>query len=175
MLFIDCYSNKKEEISRIIALSSEFSAPSDSRNRAKSLEFRSYCAGLLSVAFCAAIESALKNILIEFGAKQHPLVAEWSKARFEKLNGKIKIKEICDEYLIHYGSERVAEFKKSLTLASKEKYSIEYDQFCSEYSQLMIWRHEFAHAGNVICTIEDIDKNKEKYWLVVETIDLILS
>lgn len=175
MLFADCYNLKKDEIARIIALSSEFSASRDSASRARSLEFRSYCAGLLTVAFCAAIESAIKSILIEFGSQQHALVAQWSKVRFEKMNGRIKIEDICSDYLLHYGKERVAKFKKFMEEQSMLRFSIDYRRYCESYNQLMTWRHKFAHVGQVLCTIEEVEQNCEIYWLVVEGVDFALS
>src|SRR5438128_10901711 len=74
--------------------------------------------GFITVAAVTVYELAIKEIFIEFAKKKHKVLGNFTEKFFERLNGRIKTREIQERYLPSFGDKYVAQFKKHLTTAA---------------------------------------------------------
>jgi hypothetical protein len=71
---------------------------------------------------------------------------------FYSLNSRIKTQIICDEYLPLFGDKYVGQFKKKVDAAAAAHLANHRRDIRSAYSNLIIWRNDFAHDGKVNTT-----------------------
>jgi len=108
--------------------------------------------GFVSVAAVTVYEQALKEIFIDFSRKKHKVLGNFTESYFYRINGKIKIKVIHDEYLAKFGDKYQRRFKKNLDNFSKSYLATNRRDFKSSYSNLITWRNDFAHEGKINST-----------------------
>jgi len=108
--------------------------------------------GFVSVAAVTVYEQAVKEIFINFAQRKHKVLGNFTEAYFYRINGKIKIKVIHDEYISKFGDKYQKRFKKKLGKASKD-YLLAYRRDVrSSYANLITWRNDFAHEGKINST-----------------------
>lgn len=109
--------------------------------------------GFISVASVTVYELAIKEIFIEFGQKKHRVLGNFSQAYFERINGKIKIKSIKEDYIKKYGDKYVNRFSKKTQKA--ENYALRNMgvSIISAYNNIIEWRNQFAHEGTSPSTV----------------------
>lgn len=108
--------------------------------------------GFVSVAAVTVYEMALKEIFIEFSRKKHKVLGHFTEAYFHRINGKIKIKIIHDEYIAMFGDKYQKKFKKNLEGISRAYLTLHRRDLKSSYSNLITWRNDFAHEGKINST-----------------------
>lgn len=108
--------------------------------------------GFVSVAAVTVYEMALKEIFIEFSRKKHKVLGNFTEAYFHRINGKIKIKIIHDEYIAMFGDKYQKKFKKNLEDISRTYLTLHRRDLKSSYSNLITWRNDFAHEGKINST-----------------------
>lgn len=109
--------------------------------------------GFVSVASVTVYELAIKEIFIEFGYKKHRVLGNFSQAFFERINGRIKIKSIKEDYIKKYGDKYVIKFSHKAKKA--EEYALRNMGVSpiSSYSNIIEWRNQFAHEGTSPSTV----------------------
>jgi len=105
--------------------------------------------GFLSVSAAAVLESALKEIFIDFSSAKHKVFGDFSKVFFFRINGRIALQDIRDTYLRHYGERYAKRFKTRLDKLEFQELRASNTSIKAAYGNLLTWRHEFAHAGRV--------------------------
>ena len=109
-------------------------------------------AGFVTVAAVTVYELAIKNVFIEFGTKKHKVLGNFTESFFNRINGRIRIDAIKKDYIMRFGEHYKKRFDKNLDKTSKEYLNKNKRDIRSSYSNLIIWRNEFAHQGKVSTT-----------------------
>jgi len=118
-------------------------------------DFRSDLAGLLVVMTCATYETCVKNILYSYAGRHSPLFKVYVENKYEKINSKIEISDL-HTYAKTFHSDLGKKFKESLN-AKSEKYLLKANKDIKQsYTQLLKWRHSFAHTGARVTTVEEV-------------------
>lgn len=147
-------SDVKAELRRIDRLVAEIDSYAPATNP-KSLDFRADLAGLLTVMVCASYENCVKGIIQEYSGRGSPLFRIYTENRYEKINSKIDIPDLRN-YSKTFHPEIGKDFDSNLKevncfFLKRTKVSIQ-----SRYSQILKWRHDFAHTGNRVTTVEEV-------------------
>lgn len=108
--------------------------------------------GFVSVAAVTVYEQALKEIFIDFAKKKHKVLGNFTESYFFRINGKIKIKVIHDEYISKFGEKYQKRFKRNLQKAANSHLQQHRRDMKSSYSNMITWRNDFAHEGKMNST-----------------------
>lgn len=105
--------------------------------------------GFFAVASAAVIESAYKDIVLDFAERTHPTFSSYFASRHEQVNGRVKISQINEDCLKRFGGAFHKRFNSLLTRV--DRYYIKQKGFSivSSYGSLITCRHEFAHQGSI--------------------------
>lgn len=120
--------------------------------------------GFVAVSAVTVYEIALKQIFMEFGSRKHVVLGNFTKARFDRINGRIAYKVIWDEYLRMFGDKYVNRFKSRMKKADAESLVHRGKSIISCYGNIVIWRNSFAHEGRIpnnVTLSEVIDSYQE--------------
>lgn len=99
------------------------------------------------MAGVAVYELAIKDIFCNFANKKHGVFGAYVQAHFERINGKIKITAIKDDYIRKFGIKYLTRFVKLLDAKEKEILLQRRVSISASYTNLIGWRNEFAHEG----------------------------
>lgn len=105
--------------------------------------------GFVSVAAVTVYEMAIKDIFIEFAQKKHRVFGHFTESFFHRINGRIKIKVIREDYICKFGSRYDRRFAKKLDKKSRHHLSTYRRDIASSYSNIITWRNNFAHEGSI--------------------------
>lgn len=108
--------------------------------------------GFAAVAAVTVYELAVKEIFCDFGRKKHKVLGKFTESYFDRINGRISLKSIREEYCPRFGDAYTDRFKARLERAAKAYLSSHRRDIRSAYSNLILWRNDFAHEGNVPAT-----------------------
>lgn len=108
--------------------------------------------GFAAVAVVTVYEIAIKEIFINFAKKKHKVLGNFTESYFDRINGKIKIQVIKDEYISKFGNKYLHRFKKRLENATKLYMIANRRDVLSSYANLILWRNDFAHEGKLSAT-----------------------
>jgi hypothetical protein len=123
-------------------------------NDPKAIEFRADLAGLLVVAMAASYESCVKETLITFASRHHDQFGIFAQSHFRKLNSRISLQDLYGyaktfDKTVHKKFTQLIESRKSKLVTRIGR------DFTTAYSQILSWRHDFAHAGLRNTTVEE--------------------
>lgn len=102
--------------------------------------------GFVAVSAVTIYEVVIKKSLKDCAATTHPMLGTFASVIFEKLNARIRREDI-ESYLKYYGAEYVDRFKELVD--QKEQEHITDGSVKSSYANILTWRHEFVHAGQL--------------------------
>lgn len=105
--------------------------------------------GFAAVSAVTVYELAISTIFMEFADKKHTVFGSVVRAQFDRINGRIKLKNIRDEYLSAFGEKYLKRFNRLLAKEEKQQLAASGVSISSSYGNLIVWRHEFAHEGRV--------------------------
>lgn len=131
--------------------------------------------GFVAVAAVTVYEMAIKSIFIDFANKKHKVLGKFTEAYFERINGRIKITSIREEYIIRFGEGYLRRFDVKLEKCSSDYMRIHRRDIISSYSNLINWRNDFAHQGVIRTTatypevIQTYEDGKEIIRCLAET------
>ncbi|MFA6014115.1 MAG: HEPN domain-containing protein [Gallionellaceae bacterium] len=131
--------------------------------------------GFVTVVAVTVYELAIKEIFIKFAQKKHSVFGNFTESYFERINGRIKTDDIKKEYLKKFGAKYVVKFKKKVDGAAKHYLTAHRRDIRSAYSNLITWRNEFAHEGNLNSTatyaevVQSYEDGKEVIRCLYET------
>ena len=129
----------------------EFFVP---REEPRNIHFRSDLAGLLIVLIVATYENCVKETLVNFAYGHNKMFGEFTRNNFERLNSRIAVRDL-NRYTKRFGASVHAEFRKLLGVRRDRIRHFTGQDVEQRYELLLSWRHEFAHAGNKVTTIEE--------------------
>lgn len=120
--------------------------------------------GFVAVSAVTVYEIALKNIFMDFGAKKHVVLGNFTKVRFDRINGRIAYKVIWEEYIKMFGDKYVVRFKKKIANAEKEALRKRGRSIVTSYNNIVTWRNAFAHEGRTpenVTLVEVVESYQE--------------
>jgi len=109
--------------------------------------------GFVAISAVSVYELAIKDIFYEFGQKKHKVLGCFTRSYFDRINGRIKIQSIRDDYIKKFGDKYVIRFKKKIDNAEKISLRTRRISILSNYSNIIEWRNQFAHEGIVPATV----------------------
>jgi hypothetical protein len=110
---------------------------------------RSRYVGFVAISAATVYELALKDIFLSFASKKHKVLGSFVQGYFERINGQIGTKRILEMYLPLFGEKYVERFRKNLEVIELDSLKKDSVSVKSSYSNLLTWRHSFAHEGIV--------------------------
>ncbi len=108
--------------------------------------------GFVSVSAVTVYELALKEIFIEFARKKHKILGHFTESYFNRINGRIKLKVIKDDYISKFGNKYIIKFQKNIEKKSSDYLRLNRRDIRSSYANLIMWRNDFAHEGKINST-----------------------
>ena len=117
-------------------------------------DFRAELAGLLTVTIASCYENCVKDVLVNYAARRHTDFEMFSRNEFSRLNSKISVSDL---YRVSQKfSPSIKENFKSLLQARSEALVRRVGVDPREkYSQILSWRHDYAHAGIKNTSLEE--------------------
>lgn len=117
-------------------------------------QFRADLAGLLVVSMAASYENCVRETLVTFASAHHAAFGNFTAKNFERLNSRIAVSDL-HKYAATFDNE-VRDRFKALLAERKRKIDVRMGKNIeASYSQILSWRHDFAHAGVRNTTIEE--------------------
>ena len=108
--------------------------------------------GFLAVSAVTVYELAIKTIFLEFAQAKHQVLACFTAAFFERINGRIKVPNLRDDYISKYGDKYVKRFDKRLAALEATYLQSQGTSVKAAYTNVITWRNSFAHEGRVPVT-----------------------
>lgn len=108
--------------------------------------------GFVSVAAVSVYEVAIKEIFINFATNKHHILGNFTESFFNRINGKISIDSIKNDYVKRFGPKYLSKFEINLATVSKERLRTHHRDIKSSYANLITWRNDFAHTGRINTT-----------------------
>jgi hypothetical protein len=118
--------------------------------------------GLYAVSSAAVLELAFKSIIVDFATRMNPVFGDYVSSRYEQVNGRIKVRAICDEHLKPFGEGYKIRFERLLKRIDASSVARRQGSLISAYGNLLTCRHMFAHEG-VIPANSTYDEVKKGY------------
>lgn len=128
--------------------------------------------GFVAVAAVTVYELAIKEIFCEFGRRKHKVLGNFTESYFDRINGRISLKTIKDDYCTRFGSAYVSKFKSRLDVEAKKYLQTHQRDARSAYGNLVVWRNDFAHEGRApaTATYAEVVQAYEDGKLVIHTL-----
>ena len=108
--------------------------------------------GFVTVAAVTVYELAIKHVFIAFAKKKHKVLGNFTEKFFRRINGRIKYDVIYKDYISKFGEKYQKRFTKNIDSVTRQYLSIHRRDIKSAYSNLIIWRNDFAHEGKLNTT-----------------------
>lgn len=105
--------------------------------------------GFVSIAAVTVYELAIKEIFIEFSRKKHRVFGSYAENHFDRINGRIKNTNIKNDYIKKFGDKYLRRYNKKLDALEKTILVNQRISLKSSYANLITWRNQFAHEGQV--------------------------
>jgi hypothetical protein len=105
--------------------------------------------GFLAVSSVTVLELALKNIFLDFADTKHAVLGNFCAQYFEKINGRIGLKPIKEDYLAKFGSKYQKRFDARIEKLEQQHLRTVGASIKASYGNLITWRNAFAHEGTV--------------------------
>lgn len=105
--------------------------------------------GFIATSAVTAYELAIKDIFYAFADKKHLVLGEVTRARFFRLNGKIKLDDLKKEHIKMFGMKYLGRFKKNLDKTENRYLEAHRKSPKSAYNNVIVWRNQFVHEGTL--------------------------
>lgn len=76
-------------------------------------------------------------------------MGKFARAKFDQLNGRIKIDSLKNEHIKMFGDKYVEKFSKKLNVKENLSLADSGTSIKSSYGNIITWRHAFVHQGVV--------------------------
>lgn len=108
--------------------------------------------GFVSVAAVTVYEMAIKDIFVEFAGRKHLVLGNFVEAYFKRINGRIKLSVVKEEYVARFGDRYNKRFVRKLDTLAIAYLKANRRDIKNSYNNLIIWRNDFAHEGRINST-----------------------
>jgi hypothetical protein len=103
--------------------------------------------GFVAVACVTVFEMAIKEILVSFADKKHQVLGSFVRNRCERMNGRIQIDSLKQDYISPLGTKYKERFDRKVAECAKAVLQTRHRDIRVSYRNLILWRHAFAHSG----------------------------
>lgn len=103
--------------------------------------------GFLCVSAVTVVELAVRDILIDFASKKHRVFGVFCNELYERLNGRVTLKDLRENHVKKFGDRYVERFSKMLDAEELRELAASGRSIKSSYGNLITWRHSYAHQG----------------------------
>lgn len=117
---------------------------------------KSNYAGFLSVSAVTVYELSIKDIFTEFASNKNKVFGNFIEKHFANINGKIKLADLKGLHIKPFGTKYLDKFEKKLKLREDVIFTTVRKNVRSDYSNLILCRHEYVHAGNPTLTFQEV-------------------
>ena len=104
--------------------------------------------GFVLISAVTVYELAIKDIFYEFSDKKHSVLGNFARAKFDQLNGRIKLNSLRNEHIGMFGRKYVERFDKKLDKVEDASLRGGQGSVKASYGNVISWRHTFVHEGN---------------------------
>ncbi len=105
--------------------------------------------GFLAVSSVTVLELAMKSIFCDFASAKHKVFGTFCAAYFYRINGRISLEKIKNDYLSKCGARYVQRFRRKLEEMERQHLRVAGASIKASYGNLLTWRNGLAHHGNV--------------------------
>jgi hypothetical protein len=105
--------------------------------------------GFLAVSSVTVLELAMKTIFLDFSTAKHKILANFCAKHFDRINGRIGLDSIKNDYALRFGIKYQTRFSIALEKLERQELKVNKLSIKASYGNLLTWRNEFAHEGNV--------------------------
>lgn len=120
---------------------------------------KSNYAGFLSVSAVTVYELAIKDIFTEFATKKNIVFGNFIEKHFASINGRIKLDDLKGQHIKPFGTKYLDKFEKRLVQRERVVFTSTRKNVRSDYSNLIICRHKYVHAGSPTLTFQEVLDN----------------
>lgn len=137
--------------------------------------FRADLAALLCTSYVAAFECSIKAIFTSFATSKHRILGTVAGYHFKRINSKIQIDRIANEYARQFGDHYRSRFKELVQQEEARILISDKTSMKETYHNLIRWRNEFAHEGKKLATLEEVTRALPIAQIVVRQLDRAMS
>lgn len=105
--------------------------------------------GFITTSAVTAYELAIKDIFYAFADKKHVVLGDVTRARFYRLNGRIKLDDLKKDHIKMFGNKYLQKFIKILEKVDKIYLREHNKSPKAAYTNIITWRNQFVHEGTV--------------------------
>lgn len=113
-------------------------------------------AGFLSVSSVTVYELAIKDIFSNFATLKGTAFGIFVDSHFERINGRIKLKNLKEEHISSFGIKYLNRFNRDLDAKEVASIAAGTGSIKSSYGNLIVCRHSFVHQGSPTLTVNEI-------------------
>lgn len=113
-------------------------------------------AGFLSVSAVTVFELAIKDIFKDFATRKHNSFGVFVYNHFDRINGRIKLKDLKEEHVTSFGIKYKNRFKRLLDQKETASLIAGTGSILSSYGNLITCRHNFVHQGSPTLSINEV-------------------
>lgn len=103
--------------------------------------------GFLNVSVVTVFELCIKDLLVEFARKKNKSFGVYCANVFEKLNGRVSLKDLKEVHVKKFGEKYVTKFSSRLEVLEVDALRDRGVSLKSSYGNIIVWRNKFAHEG----------------------------
>ena len=134
---------------------------------------KSRYSGFLAVSAVTVYELCISDICINFARRKHKVFGTFVAAKFERLNGRIRLGDVRN-HLDSFGDKYRKRFDRKLGVIERKSLSDGKGSVEQAYTNILVWRHTFAHEGRPP-TNATYDEVKSSYELGKKVIDCMFQ
>lgn len=108
--------------------------------------------GFVAISAVTVYELAIKDIFYNFADRKHVVLGNMTRAKFEQINGRIKVGSLISEHIKPFGDKYEKRFRKKLEEREKESLLSGNGSIKAAYGNIISWRHVFVHSGEAPTT-----------------------
>ena len=105
--------------------------------------------GFLAVSSVTVLELAMKAIFMDFSNVKHKVLANFCEQYFDRINGRIGLKTIREDYLPKFGTKYQTRFQMAIEKLERLELITSGASIKAAYGNLVTWRNDFAHQGTI--------------------------
>jgi hypothetical protein len=105
--------------------------------------------GLAAVAAVTSYELAVRDIYCDFAEAKHVVLGNFTRSFFNRLNGRVRYRNLCDDYTARFGPKYKTRIEKKMNDLEQNTLRSQKRSPLSSYGNLITWRHLFVHEGTL--------------------------
>jgi hypothetical protein len=108
---------------------------------------RTQYVGFLCVSVVTVFELCIKDVLVDFAHKKNRNFGAYCANAFERMNGRVSLKDLRDMHVKKFGEKYVSKFATKLDAIELLTLKQKGLSLKASYGNVIVWRNKFAHEG----------------------------